>query len=60
MDKQNPLIEQLKKYGQISSEAEKEIAQKTKRFLKKKNDHFLKEGQRLASYFVINKGVFRA
>ncbi|WP_316734918.1 Crp/Fnr family transcriptional regulator [Pedobacter aquatilis] len=56
----NPLIQQLKKYGPLSSIAEKAIEQKTKKFLKKKNDHFLKEGQVLTSYFVLNRGVFRA
>lgn len=56
----NPLIQQLKKYGPISSIAEKEIEQKTKIFLKKKNDHFLKEGQLLTSYFVMSKGILRA
>lgn len=56
----NPLIEQLKKYGPLSSIAEKAIEQKTKRIVKKKNDHFLKEGQIITSYFVVQKGVFRA
>lgn len=56
----NPLIQQLKKYGSISSVAEKAIEEKTKLFLKNKGDHFLKEGQLLTSYFVVNKGVFRA
>lgn len=60
MEKPNPFIEQLKKYGTLSPEAEKYIEQKTKRILKKKNDHFLKQGQLLTSYFVVNKGVFRA
>jgi len=56
----NPLIEQLKKYGSISPQAEKDIALRTKSLLKKKNDHFLKQGQLLTSYFVVQKGVFRA
>ena len=60
MDRQNPLIEQLKKYGQISSVAEKAIEQKTRKIAKKKGDHFLKQGQILTSYFVVHKGVFRA
>ncbi len=60
MDRFNPLIEQLKKYGPISSEAEGDIEQHTKRILKKKGDHFLKQGQLLSSYFVVFKGVFRA
>jgi CRP-like cAMP-binding protein len=56
----NPLLQQFKKYGSISLTAEKDIEQKTKRLLKKKNDHFLKEGQLMSSYFVVQKGVFRA
>ena len=60
MDRQNPLIEQLKKYGPISFEAERDVNQKTKKILKKKNEHFLKQGQVLTSYFVVQKGVFRA
>ncbi|MFC0776939.1 Crp/Fnr family transcriptional regulator [Flavobacterium sp. HJSW_4] len=56
----NPLIEQLKKYGPISHEAENDIEQKTKKINKKKNSHFLKKGQLLTSYFVVSKGVFRA
>ena len=60
MDRQNPLIQQLKKYGPMSPEAEKDIEQKINRIVKKKNDHFLKQGQLLTSYFVVHKGVFRA
>src|SRR6218665_1366493 len=56
----NPLIQQLKKYGPLSSVAEKDIGQKIKIFQKKKHDHFLREGQLLSSYFVVSKGVFRA
>lgn len=56
----NPLLQQLKKYGPLSAKAEKDIELKTKRLLKKKNDHFLKLGQVLSSYFVVKKGVFRA
>lgn len=56
----NPLIQQLKKYGSVSSITEKAIEQKTKIYLKKKSDHFLREGQLLTSYFVLSKGVFRA
>lgn len=56
----NPLIQQLKKYGPLTSLAEKAIEEKTKKFLKKKNDHFLKEGQLRTSYFVVSEGVFRA
>ncbi len=60
MNSINPLIQQFKKYGTLSSIAETAIEQKTKIFIKKKNDHFLKQGQLLTSYFVVKKGVFRA
>ena len=60
MNNTNPLIQQFKKYGTLSSIAETAIEQKTKIFIKKKNDHFLKQGQLLTSYFVVKKGVFRA
>lgn len=60
MNSINPLIQQFKKYGTLSSGAEIAIEQKTKIFIKKKNDHFLKQGQLLTSYFVVKKGVFRA
>ncbi|XDZ55553.1 Crp/Fnr family transcriptional regulator [Flavobacterium tructae] len=60
MNNTNPLIQQFKKYGTLSSIAETAIEQKTKIIVKKKNDHFLKQGQLLTSYFVVKKGVFRA
>ncbi|WP_083342574.1 Crp/Fnr family transcriptional regulator [Flavobacterium tructae] len=60
MNSINPLIQQFKKYGTLSSIAETAIEQKTKIFIKKKNEHFLKQGQLLTSYFVVKKGVFRA
>lgn len=60
MDTQNPLIKQLKKYGPITLEAEIAIGQKTKYFVKKKNDHLLKQGQILSSYFVLKKGIIRS
>lgn len=55
----NPLIQQLSKYGNLSDQAAKDIHKKTKHFLKKKNDYFLKEGQNVSSYFVISKGLIR-
>jgi len=56
----NPLIQQLRKYGTISSKIEQEIAEKTTYFQRKKLDYFLKEGQRSSSYFVLDKGFIRA
>lgn len=55
----NPLIDQFCKYGYLSDEAAKEIDRRTNYFLKKKGEHFLKEGQNISSYFVIAKGVIR-
>lgn len=56
----NPIIQQLKKYGWLSEEAEKEIDRKTKYFSRKKGEYFLKKGQNISSYFVIDKGLIRA
>jgi CRP-like cAMP-binding protein len=56
----NPIIQQFLKYGNLSNEAAKEIDSKTNFFLKKKNEHFLRDGQILSSYFVITKGLIRA
>lgn len=56
----NPIVAQLKKYGSFSEAAEKDIVLKTNHFLKAKGDHFLKEGQRVSSYFVLNRGLIRA
>lgn len=55
----NPLVKQFRLYGSLSNEAEKAVASRTKHFSKKKNDHFLKEGQNLSSYFVMSKGLIR-
>lgn len=55
----NPLIHQFRKYGNLSEKAAKDINLRTKHFLKKKNEHFLKEGQNVSSYFVISKGLIR-
>jgi len=56
----NPLIDQLKKYGALSEQAEEEIACRTHYFQKKKCHFFLKEGQHASSYFVLDKGLVRA
>ena len=55
----NPIIQQFIKYGDLSDEAAKDIDRRTMHFFKKKNEHFLKAGQNLSSYFVISKGVIR-
>jgi len=56
----NPIVEQLKKYGSFSEEAAKDIVLNTNHFFKTKGDHFLRAGQRVSSYFVLNKGIIRA
>ncbi|MGO1595034.1 MAG: Crp/Fnr family transcriptional regulator [Sphingobacterium sp.] len=56
----NPLILQFRKYGHMAPECEQDVLLHTKYFEKKKGEHFLKQGQNLSSYFVINKGVVRA
>lgn len=56
----NPIIEQLRRYGSFSKDAEKDIAVKTNHFFKRRGDYFLREGQRGSSYFVLNKGLIRA
>jgi len=56
----NPLIEQLQKYGYLSEEVQREIAKRTKYFVKKKHEHLLREGHTISNYFVISKGLVRA
>lgn len=56
----NPLIEQFKKYGNLSLPCEEEINQRCKFFQRRKGEHFLKGGQYVSSYFVIHKGLIRA
>ena len=41
----NPLIKQLKKYGNLTSEIETELNEKIKSLIKQKGDFLLKEGQ---------------
>ena len=56
----NPLIQRLKNYGEMSAEAESALAGKTRHWEKKKGDHFLIQGQRSSSYFLLEKGLLRA
>ncbi len=56
----NPLIRQLKKYGTISEDVQRDIDGRTKYLSKKKDDHLLRAGQSVSSYFVIEKGLIRA
>lgn len=56
----NPFIQQLKRYGHLDEEAERNIEKKISYFSKRKGEHFLKEGQHVSSYFVLSKGLIRA
>ena len=55
----NPLINELKKFGNISLEIENELSIRIKKYDKKKGDHFLKQGQINSNIFVIEKGFAR-
>ena len=52
----NPLINELKKFGNISLEIENELSIRIKKYDKKKGDHFLKQGQINSNIFVIERG----
>ena len=56
----NPLVEQFRKYGHLQEAIEQDIEDRTNYFLKRKGEHFLKEGQHISSYFVLKKGLIRA
>ncbi len=56
----NPLIKQLKKYGNLTSEIETELNEKIKSLIKQKGDFLLKEGQIVSNLFVIEKGLVRS
>lgn len=56
----NPLLFELKKYGNISSEIESELNNYIKISHKKRGDFFLKQGQINSSLFVMKQGLVRA
>ncbi|MGV7106838.1 Crp/Fnr family transcriptional regulator [Flavobacterium sp. U410] len=56
----NLLIEQFKKYGNLSLDLEKELKKKIKFLKKKKGDFLLKEGQIVSNLFIIEKGLVRS
>lgn len=56
----NPLVRQLKKYGHLTPEIEKEIGSKIKYITKQKGDFFLKQGQIVSSLFLLEKGLVRS
>lgn len=60
MQNTNLFINQLKLYGKLSGEAEKELAAKVQLISKKKGSHIIKEGQIVPGFFVIGKGMIRS
>lgn len=56
----NLFISQLKSYGYISNEAEKELEVRVQRISKKKGSYIVKEGQVVPSFFVIEQGMIRS
>lgn len=56
----NPLIKQLKKYGNLTTETETELTEKIKILTKKKGDFLLKQGQIVSNLFVIETGLVRS
>lgn len=55
----NPLINELRKLGPISTEIEQEIQAMTKFVARKKGDYFLKKGQTVSNMFVLETGCVR-
>lgn len=60
MQNTNLFINQLKTYGYISDEAEKDLEAKVQFISKKKGNYIIKEGQIVPSFFVIEKGMIRS
>lgn len=56
----NPLIKQLKKYGNLAPEIEAELHGKIKILKKHKGDFLLKKGQIISNLFVIEIGLVRS
>lgn len=55
----NPLIQEFKKFGTISAQAEMDFHRRTIRQERKKGSFYLKEGQTTSGLFVIEKGSAR-
>lgn len=55
----NPLVKQLKKYGNLTAEIETELQTKIKILTKQKGDFLLREGQIISNLFVIETGLIR-
>lgn len=56
----NALIDQFKKYGNLTLELEAELKSKIKFLKKQKGDFLLKSGQVISNLFVIEKGLVRS
>jgi CRP-like cAMP-binding protein len=56
----NPLIDQFKKYGNLTFELETELKSKIKFLKKDKGNFLLKSGQTVSNLFVIEKGIVRS
>lgn len=56
----NLIIEQFKKYGNLTFELETELKSKIKFLKKQKGEFLLKSGQIVSSLFVIEKGLIRS
>lgn len=56
----NPLVRQLREYGNLSTETEAELNKKIKVLTKQKGDFLLKEGQVVSNLFVIETGLVRS
>lgn len=56
----NPLLRQLKKYGNLAVEIEAELNVKIKILKKKKGSFLLKNGQIISNLFVIETGLVRS
>lgn len=56
----NPLIEQIKKYGNLSSEMEIKLSKSIHYLAKKKGEFLLRQGQTIPIVFVIEKGLVRS
>lgn len=55
----NPLIEEFKKFGTMSENAEKDFSKRIIRQERKKGSFYLKEGQTTSGLFIIEKGSAR-
>ncbi|WP_312138213.1 hypothetical protein [Sphingobacterium sp.] len=55
----NPLIEKFREFGPIDVQIETEQKTKVKTITKNKGDHFLRRGQYISSFFLLESGLVR-